>query len=146
VNPLRLQGSAVAHLSDGPRKPVSRRLSFHDRGDRIVELGCLAGQVIVSTYEQFCEGRPVFIESRPTPDRVEAVVEAAVSWLGTAYDLFSFNCESFANLVHDGTAASPQVARGILVTAAVGTVGLLSLLGSRGDEPPRDRNGRFTKR
>ena len=108
-------------------------------------------RVGVATLESFCEGRSVYIEKRPPAERVEAVVEAALSWVGTQYDLFNFNCESFANVVHEGRASSPQVGRGLALGAALGAYGLLSWLGSRPTYDAdvaryRDRNGRFVRR
>ena len=79
------------------------------------------------------------------------MIHAALSWQGTSYSLFNFNCESFANAVHEGSVTSRQVDRGIVTSAVVGAFGLLSWLGSRptydaGVDRYRNRKGRFTKR
>lgn len=105
-------------------------------------------QVVLEPWAVFTEGRPVRIERRAASGMGGPVVDAARRWLGTEYELTTFNCEHFVTAVHDGCAKSPQL-------AGWTTVSLLGLAywafsGSGSSYDPfvdryRDRAGRFTR-
>jgi hypothetical protein len=108
-------------------------------------------RVVVSPYDQFSGGQPVYLVKRPAAELVDALVEAALSLEGTQYDLLNFNCETFANLVHEGTPTSPQVTGWMTVATSLVGIGVLSRYASGSTYDPdvgryRDRNGRFRRR
>lgn len=81
------------------------------------------GGVALCTFAEFANGDSVSIHQKAKGGWFErhAIVRKAHSLIGQKYDLFTFNCEQFANLVQRGMAESPQLQG----AAALGVVGLL---------------------
>jgi hypothetical protein len=67
--------------------------------------------VEVTSFEEFSNGKPVFLEqaSPGDPRAQEEIAQRALSLLGRQYDLIWFNCEDFANYAQTGTPYSKQV-------------------------------------
>ncbi|MBK9000692.1 MAG: lecithin retinol acyltransferase family protein [Myxococcales bacterium] len=88
------------------------------------------GEVVWDYLADFEEGKPAQLEERAPPELVQKVVVAAIALLGSEYDLFSLNCEQFANLVQKGVNESPQLrawfVRGLAALGGIGAGALLA--------------------
>lgn len=85
------------------------------------------------TYTDFLAGNALVRVERMnyTYQHQQQVLENIKRRLGTRYDLFSYNCETFSNEVTTGVAYSPQVQRGVLATLFIGFIAFLSSANNR---------------
>lgn len=83
-------------------------------GVRMVVHNAKSGGVELVTFDVFSAGQPVYIEQRAQAGFEEAVVERALSYLGTPYDLFTFNCEHFATEAQGEARTSKQLVKGAI--------------------------------
>lgn len=81
------------------------------------------GGVRLASFAEFTGGRPWQVVSLPRPwhERLE-IVEQALSLIGTQYDLLSFNCEHFVNLVKTGRPFSPTLRDFVGAATVIGLV------------------------
>lgn len=92
----------------------------------IISNSARSGGVCEEPWDEFAEGHIVTVESYPSDLPSHVVVSRAQSFIGTRYDLFSWNCEYLVAVAHGLKPQSSQVT----VTIAVATlcVGVLAAL------------------
>jgi hypothetical protein len=86
-----------------------------------------AGGITVSDWNQFSEGRLVFLVQRgSSPSHVQQIMARVESSLGKPYHLFAQNCEHFASFAFTGKAESKSVQ---FLAFVVGGAVVVKLLG-----------------
>lgn len=95
---------------------VERHYGVWDAEHGMVLHNTLPGGVQYATFDEFSNGG-VWVEGRATPGFEHLVVGNARALIGQRYELLTFNCEHYANLVH-GKKESPQVQRAVGLLAA----------------------------
>lgn len=91
----------------------------------IISNSARAGGTYEEPWDVFAEGHIVTVESYPSDLPNHEVVNRARSFVGTQYDLFSWNCEHLVTVSHGLKSQSPQVA--ITIAVAAMCIGVLSL-------------------
>lgn len=91
------------------------------------------GCVSLATVDEFAAGKQIFLCEAAPDDyfQRQAIIERAMSLLGTKYDLINFNCEHFANYAQKGRSESPQLAAGAAVLALLGIFAAVLAFGRR---------------
>jgi len=88
----------------------------------IISNSARANGVQEEPWEVFAEGHIVKVEGYPSNLSNHEVVSRAQSYIGTQYDLFSWNCEHLVAVAHGLKSQSPQVAATVAVAALCFTV------------------------
>jgi hypothetical protein len=89
--------------------------------------------VVMSGLDEFSVGSQIFIRHKATGNFHEraAIVQRALSLLGTKYDLINFNCEHAAYYAQRGVAESPQIAGAAVAALIVGGFALFSAFSAK---------------
>lgn len=82
--------------------------------------------VVCTTLEEFSGGQPIETTWKPRPGEGMQYARKAYNQIGKPYDLFSANCEHFANWVVSGVPSSEQVQIVIFSLFLVGVVALIA--------------------
>lgn len=97
--------------------------------------------VVLDSWDRFCNGAPVYIIQNAVPGTEGEVLQRALSYIGTNYDLLSFNCEHFAAIAHGEQPRSQQLANAALLALVGGALWALR------DEKIWDENvGQYRRR
>jgi Lecithin retinol acyltransferase len=84
------------------------------------------GRVVVTTLDEFCEGRPIDIVAQPASFQHQQVILATANAnLGTHYALLNSNCEHFASHCYTHKAESRQLQGAAVVLGLVGAAALV---------------------
>lgn len=84
------------------------------------------GRVVLEPLREFGRGRRVYWRGYPGGLPRDQVVERALGMVGEPYNVFTNNCEHFAELCHGRPPSSPQLKLGAGVLAALATAWWLS--------------------
>ncbi|MGZ3237508.1 MAG: lecithin retinol acyltransferase family protein [Burkholderiaceae bacterium] len=105
---------------------VGPRFANGTSGD-VVENDRESGGVILSNLAEFSGGKDVSFETRVARNfyEQELIAKRALSLIGQQFDLFTFNCEHFANWAQTGKVESPQLQR--LSVVALLLLGMFAL-------------------
>lgn len=107
--------------------------------------------VVIDTLERFSCRERVAIASRAVPGYEDVVVNRALSWYGSKYDLIGFNCEHMVNLAQQGEHKSQQLRNAAGLTAVLSTLVGMAWVAHQPEYDPvvdryRDKRGRFARR
>ena len=91
----------------------------------IISNSARSGGVREEPWDVFAEDHVVAVDGYPGDLPNHEVVSRARSFIGTRYDLFSWNCEHFVAEAHGLKPQSPQVA--VTVAIAILCVGVLAI-------------------
>jgi hypothetical protein len=84
------------------------------------------GGVVVTTLDEFCEGRPIEIVARPASvQHQQLILATALANVGKPYALVNRNCEHFTSHCYTHKAESRQIQT---PAAALGLVGAAALV------------------
>lgn len=95
---------------------------------RCVVHNCKGNGVVLSHFQDFANGSPVFIHQKANGNyfQREEIARKALALLGKKYDLLTFNCEHAANLAQNGKAESPQIKVLVVLMLVLGSIAFLS--------------------
>jgi hypothetical protein len=82
--------------------------------------------VVCTTFEEFSGGQPVEVVSKPRPHQGAYYARKAYSQVGQPYNLFSANCEHFANWVVSGVPFSEQLQTAVFMCLLAGAVAFIA--------------------
>jgi hypothetical protein len=114
-------------LQTGLTKHHAIYLGFNDYGQELIAENDVNAGVRIVTAQQFAIEHPVISRIEKFHGNYfqrNGAVRTAVSLEGKVYDLFSYNCEHYANQVQHGKAESQQVKNFFLIASFV-TFGLI---------------------
>lgn len=83
------------------------------------------GCVVKESYAHFAAGKTVTAYSGVSSANLGLACQRAHQYIGSAYMLFTKNCEHFVRLAHGLIPESPQIQKAV-ITAAAGTVACIS--------------------
>jgi hypothetical protein len=109
-------------LQTGLTKHHAIYLGFNDYGQELIAENDTHVGVSIVTAQQFAQEHPVVSRIEKFKGNYfqrNAAVRTAVRLEGKLYDLFSYNCEHYANQVQHGRAESQQVRNFFLLAGLV---------------------------
>lgn len=84
------------------------------------------GGVYEESIDEFRQGGPLRVSSRPVGREVVAIVRRARSMIGRQWDLLTFNCDHFVELALGREPRSRQLQGWLVLGAVVGAIWILS--------------------